>query len=153
MIETREDYLAWLKEVPADITEDRMWRTLVYRFALFLADDAWDDLEALGQERRTWHVASQLGRSLDSISTNFSEGYGKWSVRDRVRFYEYAMTSARESRNWYFKARRVLGNKRSNLQISGVTQVIKMLTAILDRERQRAQGSPPQHRSTLQRRP
>lgn len=137
MLADRPDYQQWLKTIPRAIREDPIWTASAYRFACFLADDAWDDLGKLHAERRTWQTAVQLGKALDSMPANFSEGYAKWSIRDRIRFYEYGMTSAREAKYWYFKARRVVGYERASLQLDGISEVSRMLTTIIARERKK----------------
>ncbi|MBC7896698.1 MAG: four helix bundle protein, partial [Cytophagaceae bacterium] len=43
----------------------------------------------------------QLLRAVDSISANIAEGYSRFSGRERARFYEIALGSAREAREWY----------------------------------------------------
>ena len=38
----------------------------------------------------------------------WGKGSGKNSGKDRARFYEYALGSAREARTWYYAARHIL---------------------------------------------
>ncbi len=40
--------------------------------------------------------------TVGSIRANIAEGYSRGTGKDRARFYEYALGSARESRDWYF---------------------------------------------------
>ena len=54
------------------------------------------------QDRRTIGLADQLYRSLGSIGANLAEGYSRGTGKDRAHFYEYALGSARESRDWYY---------------------------------------------------
>jgi len=53
-------------------------------------------------------IAEQLERSIDSIGINISEGYGRLHGRERARFYEFALGSAREAREWYARVATVL---------------------------------------------
>src|SRR5262249_18434084 len=99
----------WHQQVPASIREDSLWRMAAYRYALFLADIAWLDATRLTRDQRTRTLSSQLYDAVGSIGANFAEGYSRGSGRDRARFYEYSLGSARESRTWYFDARHVLG--------------------------------------------
>ena len=103
------NYQEWEKSVPKAITDDVLWKVQVYRLALFAAEVGWQDVTKLAQDRRTLTISDQLYRSLGSISANIAEGYSRGSGKDRARFYEYALGSARESRDWYYKARHVLG--------------------------------------------
>jgi hypothetical protein len=51
------------------------------------------------------------------------------------RFYEYALAYARESRDWYFKTRRVLGEATVNHRIVLITEIIKLLLTIVPQQR------------------
>src|SRR3989442_10634912 len=102
-------YKEWLKTVPAEITADSLWKVEVYRLSLFAADLAWQDATKLTRDRRTRSLSDQLYRAVGSISSNVGEGYSRGTGRDRARFYEYALGSAREGRDWYYKSRHVLG--------------------------------------------
>ena len=37
-------YKEWLASVPAEITDDPLWNTKVYRLAVFVGDLAWRDV-------------------------------------------------------------------------------------------------------------
>ena len=104
------NYETWVKTVPAEITGDSLWKMEAYRLALFAADLGWHDVTKLAGDRRTLDLAGQLYRAVGSVEANISEGYSRGSGRDRARFYEYALGSARESRGWYYKGRYVLGD-------------------------------------------
>jgi four helix bundle protein len=103
------NYADWLKTVPAALTEDSLWKMEAYRLALFAADLAWHDVTRLMRDQRTVDLASQLYDAIGSIGANLSEGYSRGTGRDRARFYEYSLGSARESRTWYYDGRHVLG--------------------------------------------
>jgi len=95
------NYQAWLETVPDSITNDLVWKMKAYRLALFAADVGWRDVARLDSDRRTLGLSDQLYRALGSISANVAEGYSRRSGKDRSRFYEYALGSARESRDWF----------------------------------------------------
>src|SRR5688572_17238540 len=97
-ISATPEFQAWLKQVPDAITLDPLWRVTVYRLALYAAEIGWDDVTRLSRDRRTWSVSDQLNRALGGISSTIAEGYSRSGPRDRARFYEYALGSARESR-------------------------------------------------------
>lgn len=105
-----EGFAAWEEAVPAAIRGDALWRMTVYRLALYLGDAAWADVSTLHRDGRTRRIADQLYRAVGSISANVAEGYSRGSGKDRARFYEYALGSAREARDWYYKARHKLGD-------------------------------------------
>ncbi len=92
------DYEVWERTVPEGIKGDAVWKLRVYRLSLFAADLGWEDVCKLVRDRRTVGLADQLYRAIGSISANIVEGFSRGSGRDRARFYEYALGSARESR-------------------------------------------------------
>ena len=129
------NYQEWEQSVPAEITGDRLWRMEVYRLALFAADLAWNDVTRLAQDRRTRGLSDQLYRAIGSVSANIAEGYSRGTGRDRARFYEYALGSARESRDWYYKGRHILGETVTSHRINLLTQVIRLLLTIIPAQR------------------
>lgn len=125
------NYQDWLAEVPPAITQDALWHTEVYRQALFLGDLSWYDACKLARNHSLVSLSDQLYRAVGSISANISEGYSRASGKDQARFYEYALGSAREARDWYFKGRHVLGpevnHHRLNLLVEIIRQLLKMV--------------------------
>jgi four helix bundle protein len=79
-------------------------------------------------------LSDQLYRSLGSISASVAEGYSRETSRDRARFYEYALGAARESRDWYFKARYVLGDPVYLHRLALLTRVIQLLLAMIPQQ-------------------
>jgi four helix bundle protein len=106
-----------------------------YRLALFAADVGWRDATKLMRDKRTVAVSDQLYRALGSVSANLAEGYSRGTGKDRARFYEYALGSARESRDWYFKARHILGPDVLKHRLSLTTQVIRLLLTTVPQQR------------------
>ena len=131
------NYQEWEATVPETITADSLWQMQAYRFALFLADMGWHDVTKLMQDRRTIGLADQLYRSLGSIGANLAEGYSRGTGKDRAHFYEYALGSARESRDWYYKGRHVLGETAVQHRMDLLAQVIRLLLTMVPQQRQR----------------
>jgi four helix bundle protein len=121
----------WLSTVPVEITADPLWQMTLYRQALFLGKLAWFDVCHLTQDQRTVRIADQLYRAAGSISANIAEGYSKASGKDQAKFYEYALGSAREARDWYYKSRHVLGDEaaihRMRLTVHLIRQLLKII--------------------------
>ena len=115
--------------------------------ALFLADLGWHDATKLMRDKRTIGLSDQLYRALGSIAANIAEGYSRSSGKDRAHFYEYALGSARESRGWFYKGRHVLGVQVTKHRIGLVTQIIRLLLAIVPDQRGYSlhEESPPYH--------
>jgi four helix bundle protein len=125
----------WLTTVPETITGDSLWKMEAYRLELFAADISWYDVTKLMQDKRTLDLSDQLYRAVGSISANIAEGYSKSTGKDRARFYEYALGSARESRDWYYKARHILGDDIANHRMNFMTQIIRLLTTMIPQQR------------------
>ncbi len=74
-----------------------------YRKAFGLSDVVW---KAVG----TWNflaqdtVGKQFIRSVDSISANIAEGFGRFFKKEKVQFYRYSYGSIMESLDWNQKA-------------------------------------------------
>lgn len=134
------NYGDWKREeVPEAIKADRVWRVEAYRLALFASDVGWRDVTKLMQDRRTRGLSDQLYRSLGSISANIEEGFSRRTGKDRARFYEYVLGSARESRGWYFKGRHVLGRKVAEHRIEFLTQIVRLLLTMVPEQRRDGQ--------------
>ena len=131
------DYEGWEKAISEEIKGDSLWRVEAYRLGLFIADMSWYDVTKLMRDKRTLGLANQLYRAIGSISANIAEGYSRGTGKDRARFYEYALGSARESRDWYHKGRHVVGESVTQHRLSLITQVIRLLLTMIPQQRGR----------------
>jgi four helix bundle protein len=129
------NYAGWEKEVPKVIKDDSLWTVEAYRLSLFLADMSWKDAKKLSSDNCTRSLSDQLYRSVGSMSANTEEGYSKQSSKDRARFYEYALGSARESRGWYYKGRHILGESVAEHRMDFTTQIFKLLIKMVPNQR------------------
>lgn len=129
------DYEEWESKVPVAIKGDSLWKMEAYRLALFISDIGWQDVTKLLGDKRTKDLSSQLYRSLGSICANISEGYSRGTGKDRARFYEYTLGSARESRDWYYQGRHILGEATISHRILLITRIIKLLLTMVPHQR------------------
>jgi four helix bundle protein len=130
-------YDEWQAGVPDNIKGDSLWKLEVYRLGLFITDLTWQDALILEKSFLTRGLADQLYRAVCSISTNIAEGYSRSTGRDRARFLEYSLGSAREARDWYYKSRHTLKEDVINHRIGLLTQLIKMLSVLTPVQRQK----------------
>ena len=49
-------------------------------------------------------VGKQFVRSSDSVSANIAEGFGRYSKKDKIRFYRISLGSLEESCDWLLKS-------------------------------------------------
>jgi four helix bundle protein len=131
------NYREWKASVPETIKEDSLWKVKAYRLALFVCDLGWRDVTKLMGDRRTVALSDQLYRALGSVSANLAEGYSRGTGRDRARFYEYALGSVRESRDWYYKARHVLGEDVIRHRLQLLTEITRLLLTMVPQQRGR----------------
>ncbi len=129
------NYQDWLETVPVEITGDRLWQSEVYRITLFLGDLAWSDNRKLTLDKSLISLADQLYRATGSISANIAEGFSRMSGKDQARFYEYALGSAREARDWHFKSRHALGSDVTNHRLKLLAQTIRILLTMIPKYR------------------
>lgn len=126
---------SWKEQVPDSIRDDPLWGMRVYQLSLFASDVSWRDAGTLRESERTQPVANQLYRAVGSIGANVAEGYSRGTGKDRARFYEYALGSARESRDWYYKGRFVLRDKVVEHRLRFMTEIIRLLLTIIPQQR------------------
>ncbi|NQU78097.1 four helix bundle protein [Candidatus Falkowbacteria bacterium] len=50
-------------------------------------------------------VGKQWVRAVDSNSSNIAEGFGRYSKKDKIKFYRYSFGSVKESMDWAQKAK------------------------------------------------
>jgi len=138
------NYEEWQETVPEETRSDSLRKMAAYRLALFMGDLAWQDVVRLAQDRRMLALSDQLYRASGSIGANLAEGYSRGTGRDRARFYEYALVSARETRHWYYEARHVLGPEVTQHRLQLVTRVLQLILVMTPQQRGRALHEEPQ---------
>ena len=128
-------YREWEAGVPALIRGDSLWFVEAYRLGLWLGDLAWQDSMLLCQDSRMVYIAERLRRATSRISASIGEGYSRDTGKARATFYEYASGSARESRDWYYKARHKLDAAVLEHRLSLCTQIIRLTLKMIATER------------------
>ena len=130
----------WEKGVPLEIRDDVVWKMEAYRLSLFLSDACWEDTSTILAEKR-FSLADQLYRSVGSISANIIEGYSRISKKEKARFYEISLGSAREAKDWYFKSRHLISEEKSLSRIKVLTSIIKLLQTMISDQRWKSRNT------------
>ena len=130
-------YVEWQAGIPDEIKGDSLWMLEVYRLGLFAANIAWQETLVLNKTPLTRGLADQLYRAVCSISADIAEGYSRSTGKDRARFLEYSLGSAREAWDWYFKSHHTLKEEVVKHRIGLLTQIIKMLNVLTPHRRQK----------------
>ena len=128
-------YEVWEKTVPEEMKADQLWSLRIYRTALYAGETARRDAHWLASKPACAELARQLASATESISANIAEGYSRAARKDRGRFFEYALGSAREARDWYFKARPYLGPHATHARLALLTTIIKVMIVLVSKSR------------------
>lgn len=75
-----------------------------YRRAFHLSNKIWDEIVVWDYFAKDT-VGKQLVRSIDSISANIAEGFGRYHKKDKIKFYYYSFGSIKESLDWNEKCK------------------------------------------------
>jgi len=126
----------WVAQVPESLKQDPLWNFQVYPKTLYLYDLAWEDCEYLLKNPRGRAVANQLIRSAGSVCANIEEGYGRGYGKEYSYFLRVSMGSARESRGWYYRTRRLLPADVLKHRMALLDEIIAMLAPNIQRQRQ-----------------
>lgn len=90
-----------------------------------------DDTEILGADYRGREIARQLVRSAGSIAANIEEGYGRGTPKEFIYFLTVACGSARETKGWYTRATRFLGERTLTERSAQTDQIIALLVSTI----------------------
>ncbi|OFY95534.1 MAG: hypothetical protein A3K10_07995 [Bacteroidetes bacterium RIFCSPLOWO2_12_FULL_31_6] len=75
-----------------------------YKLAFNLSNYVWDIVIQWNHFAMDT-VGKQFARSIDSISANVAEGFGRYGKKDKIKFYRYSMGSQKESLDWNQKSK------------------------------------------------
>jgi four helix bundle protein len=130
-------YEEWEATAAESVRQDSAWKVEAFRLALYAGSAAWTDSELLVADPRGAVIAGQLARSAASVAANVAEGYGRRSPKERVRFYEYALGSAGETRAWYVTVGRSIDPATLELRLANLLSLTRLLLTMIRREREK----------------
>ncbi|MES2797103.1 MAG: four helix bundle protein [Bacteroidota bacterium] len=78
-------------------------------------------------------VGEQFVTSIDSISANIAEGFGRYNKKDKIKFYRYSFGSTKESYDWNEKSkiRNLLTNEEYNFIFSQLDLLPKSINTLI----------------------
>ena len=150
MLQPSVEYEEWERRLPESVTSDSIWKVAVYRQALYARRCAWSDSLKVARHRLGEPIARQLYRSVASIAANIADGWSRTTGLDRARFFEYALSSAREAIVWYLASAPILRSPLTTRRLSHLTEVRRLLLVMIQTERRRrgrVTGTSGAHRS------
>ncbi len=134
------NYEEWMAGVPERIKAEPVWQFYAYPKASFLYELVWMDCDKLLKDRRGRAISEQIIRSAGSICANIEEGYGRGWGKEYARFLRIALGSARETKGWCFRARRLLPPEVLEHRLALLDEIIGLL--ITEHSRQLKKASP-----------
>jgi four helix bundle protein len=129
-------YDEWLTTVPENLKRDSLWQFQVYPKAMFMYDLLWGDCEVMMKDVRGRAIAEQIIRSGGSIGANVEEGFGRGFGAEFAYFLRVALGSARETRGWYYRARRLLKPEVLAHRLDLLDEIIGVLVKSVDHQKQ-----------------
>jgi four helix bundle protein len=127
----------WEESRRASLKKDPIWTLRCYREALFLAELARRDVDSARELASRVSTCDQLLRSVTSISANLAEGYGRSTALDRIKFFNYAVCSAREAVTWYQSFFLRSDDSRADDRFERLSRVRAMLFALIKNQREK----------------
>ena len=97
--------------------------------------DASQDAAALEGHPRFEKTVAQLVKAAGSVSATVAEGYSRLSRRERIKYYEYALGSAREATTWYSNAADTLPAEMVEDRLTLLARACQLLLKMIQNER------------------
>ena len=133
----------WLATVPEILRDSPVWKVRAYQIGAFIATEAATAAAELEPRPRFAHVAPQLVRAAGSIGANIAEGYSRQSHRERIKYYEYALGSAREASSWYTLIGPTLPSGALDQRLTYLARVSQLLLKMIHNERNALANNSP----------
>jgi four helix bundle protein len=111
---------------------DALDKVIFYQKSLQLWSLFWTDSEELLKDTRGKELARQLTRSVDSVSANIEEGYGRGFGKEYPQFLRYSRGSARESKGRYKRCANLLSEQIIQQRINLLDEIIAMVTKTIE---------------------
>ena len=131
----RMDLDEWVATAPKALRESPLWKVRVYQIGTWVARLAAQDAARLETHPRFAKTVAQLVKAAGSVSATVAEGYSRQSRRDRIKYYEYALGSAREVTTWYSNAGDALPAETVDHRLTLVARACQLLLKMIQNER------------------
>ena len=129
------DLDTWVEIAPAALRESPLWKVRVYQIGTYVARLAAQDAAELENHPRFAATISQLVKSAGSVPATVSEGYSRLSRRERIKYYEYALGSAREATTRYSNAADTLPAEIVDQRLTLLARACQLLLKMIQNER------------------
>jgi four helix bundle protein len=119
MIDTTKKYLK-LNDIEA------------YKIAFHLSNYVWNIILKWDYFAKKT-VGEQFVTSIDSISANIAEGFGRYNKKDKIKFYRYSFGSTKEGYDWNEKSkiRNLITTEEYNFIFSQLDLLPKSINSLI----------------------
>ncbi len=103
-----------------------------YRIAFKLSNLVWDLVLKWDYFARDT-VGKQFVKAIDSISANIAEGFGRYTKKDKIKFFRYSFGSLYESLDWNEKShiRKLLNSEEYSYVFSELIKLPKAINSLI----------------------
>ena len=111
-----------------------------YKIAFNLSNYIWDIVLKWDYFAKDT-IGKQFARSVDSISANIAEGFGRYTKKDKINFYRYSYGSIKESLDWNEKAksRKLLADEEYSYIFQELQKLPKLTNQLIQYTNQKLQ--------------
>ena len=108
----------------------------IYKLSEELSDLIWYEFDEWSKKVQVT-IGYQIIRSSDSIAANISEGFGRYTSKDRAKFYLYARGSFEETKTWLRKLirRKILNKDQTKKYEKIINELGPKLNAFINKTR------------------
>jgi four helix bundle protein len=103
-----------------------------YKIAFKLSNYVWD-IVLKWDYFATDTIGKQFVRAADSISANIAEGFGRYSKKDKIKFFRYSFGSMYESLDWNEKShiRKLLDEDKYSYIFAKLIKLPKAINSLI----------------------
>jgi four helix bundle protein len=85
----------------------------IYHLAVEIGEEIWQSVSQW-ESFAKWTIGKQIAESADGIAAQMIEGYYRKTLGEQRKFFQYALSSAKETELWLWRARKreLLSNKK-----------------------------------------
>ena len=103
-----------------------------YRIAFKLSNYVWDVVIKWDYFAKDT-VGKQFVKAIDSVSANIAEGFGRYSKKDKIKFFRYSFGSLYESLDWNEKShvRKLLNQEDYSFIFTELIKLPKIINSLI----------------------
>jgi len=119
-------------ETYRNVMKDPLENYPIYVKSMEFYDKMWDDTDILRKDPGGIEIMRQLVRSAGSVCANIQEGYGRGSTKEFLYFLRESRGSARGTKGWNRRSKRLLKPELLKERISEMDEMIALLASMIN---------------------